>query len=540
MSKRRILTLLTATLCGLTFPSIGDPLCSITIDASQRFQRVDGFGVTVEGADWVAMAELNLVKETLLDHLCDDLDISIVRVAVKRQLLAWKVEDWTAISHEDFKFTGDSISYQKSVLESAAAIYKRNPNGVKVVATVFSPPFWMKDTEFFLNGTVQPKYRKHFAKYLVEWIRFVKEEYGLPIYAISPHSNNDKPAGRPYLGTSYEAGKGDLGADFKVVAELFEAEGVQTLLMAPGVSRANTKTNKKQFQDFLQEITNDPEAKKHLNILALHGRTDVIHPRDAANLSKELTSLTSAPVWISQAYGETFEWQEPEAVASPVEADILSDDDFADDLLGDLGAGEPVMQKMETYEEKIKRIADAKKAKDILKAKADATDCPPALSLGVKMHHALEYLNARAYIYAYATGSARHPKMGFNAKTAALMGEDKPSKKSYVFMHFSRFIRPGAVRVSTTVNDREEILATAFVDDTNETTTVVLINQGQKPAKTSLNLTGAKTVSSMDIYQTTGAKEMNCKAMGKIDLSAGQGEIILPPLSITTLHGNLK
>jgi MYXO-CTERM domain-containing protein len=64
------------------------------------------------------------------------------------------------------------------------------------------------------------------------------------------------------------------------------------------------------------------------------------------------------------------------------------------------------------------------------------------------------------------------------------------SPKLVALKHFSRFIRPGAVRVSTTVTGAgsSSVLASAYVHDANGTLTVVLIKDGTGAADVTIHL----------------------------------------------------
>jgi glucosylceramidase len=66
------------------------------------------------------------------------------------------------------------------LIRSALAI---NP-AIRIMASPWSPPGWMKTTNSLIKGTLQPRFYDSFAEYFVKFIR-AYEEQGVPIYAIS-------------------------------------------------------------------------------------------------------------------------------------------------------------------------------------------------------------------------------------------------------------------------------------------------------------------------------------------------------------------
>jgi O-glycosyl hydrolase len=113
-----------------------------------------------------------------------------------------------------------------------------------------------------------------------------------------------------------------------------------------------------------------------------------------------------------------------------------------------------------------------------------------------------------------------------------LMIQGKPTASFYTSKNYYKYIRPGAVRVKAEEN-HENLLASAFRDDTNHRLTIVLINTAAQPLLVATS--GDSIPANFDMYLT--AEHINFAAQGK--RSIGQ-TIILPAYSVVTLVGDYE
>jgi O-glycosyl hydrolase len=107
-------------------------------------------------------------------------------------------EDWRQIRCDDFDMESNGGRPQIFV-DFGRGILKLNPD-IKIIGTVWSPPMWMKVNKSITdkrsgairasgygkhNNRVDPKYFKHFCKWMVEYVK-LHEKLGVPFYAVSP------------------------------------------------------------------------------------------------------------------------------------------------------------------------------------------------------------------------------------------------------------------------------------------------------------------------------------------------------------------
>ena len=103
-----------------------------------------------------------------------------------------------------------------------------------------------------------------------------------------------------------------------------------------------------------------------------------------------------------------------------------------------------------------------------------------------------------------------------------------PNPLYWASKHYYKYIRPGAIRVGCT-SGSANILAVAFTHPTNQTVTLVLINNGT--SSYCVNVTGSVLPATFAVY--TSSNQRNFEQEPNVT----DGLVLLPPSSITTLTG---
>lgn len=109
----------------------------------------------------------------------------------------------------------------------------------------------------------------------------------------------------------------------------------------------------------------------------------------------------------------------------------------------------------------------------------------------------------------------------------------KPTGSFYTYKNFTKFIKPGAVRVGAT-SAHEDILVSAAVNEAIDggNLSVVLINKGNAAVSVDLDVLGTSIPSEYEVYLTS--QNRNFKKVSTI----AQGDIIsIPAMSVTTVLG---
>ncbi len=189
----------------LDAPSSGVPsVPTIDVDENKSYQQMIGFGAAMTDASGFLIQNKMSAqdREALLQDLfgrTSGIGLSFVRVpmgASDFSLRHYSYDDMSGTATDSTlqHFSIDADRGEKlPLLRRALAI---NPQ-LKLMASPWSPPGWMKSTNSLITGTLLPRFYDSFANYFVKFIRAYEAE-GIPIYAISLQNEpNFEPANYP-------------------------------------------------------------------------------------------------------------------------------------------------------------------------------------------------------------------------------------------------------------------------------------------------------------------------------------------------------
>lgn len=113
---------------------------------------------------------------------------------------------------------------------------------------------------------------------------------------------------------------------------------------------------------------------------------------------------------------------------------------------------------------------------------------------------------------------------------------DGITKYGYAFKQFARWVRPGAIRVEANSND-PNILVSAYTHSTNNTFTIVAINDSTTDKTVNFDIKSPKSISGLTAYRTSATE--NSIDLGKVSVMSSTFTYSLPKKSITTFTGAL-
>ena len=206
----------------------------INVDTTVKHQTIVGFGAAMTDASAFLISKLAAAKrDALMRELFGrdpGLGLSFVRVpmgASDFSLRQYSYDDMPAGQSDsalaDFSIAPDSAA-KLPLLKQALAI---NAN-LKLMASPWSPPGWMKSTGSLIQGTLLPKYYQSFADYFRRFIGSYGAA-GVPIYAVSLQN---EPAFEPadYPGMRFDpADRANVIANY--VGPTFEKAGITSLIL---------------------------------------------------------------------------------------------------------------------------------------------------------------------------------------------------------------------------------------------------------------------------------------------------------------------
>jgi glucosylceramidase len=189
----------------LTFGATTNVYPVISVDDTQTFQTIDGFGYTLTGGSVQSINKLNFQKrKELLQELFgknnNSISISYLRISIGASdlnAIPFTYDDLplgqTDVTLSQFSLDPDA----KDVVPMLKEILAINPQ-IKIIATPWSPPTWMKDNNSFIGGSLKPEFYRVYANYFVKYIQKMKEE-GIAITAITPQNEPLHPGNNPSM-----------------------------------------------------------------------------------------------------------------------------------------------------------------------------------------------------------------------------------------------------------------------------------------------------------------------------------------------------
>lgn len=184
---------------------------TIAVDETRTYQQMDGFGASLtDSSAWLLWHKLTdqQRKDTLekLFSRSKGIGLSVLRQPMGASDFA--IEDY---SYDDVSpgetdlelrhFTIDrDRQYIIPVLRTALAV---NPK-LKIIASPWSPPGWMKTSGSMIGGTLLPSSFAPLARYFVRFVQ-AYEAAGVPIFAVTPQNEpRNIPADYPGMGMTAE------------------------------------------------------------------------------------------------------------------------------------------------------------------------------------------------------------------------------------------------------------------------------------------------------------------------------------------------
>lgn len=198
---------------------------TITVDSSQRFQEIDGFGFSLTGASAYVINQMSEPEKTaLLEDLFltddDAIGISYLRISIGASDLSAapftydETPDGEADENLDYFTIAEEQADLLPVLKRVVAL---NPD-IKILATPWTAPTWMKSNLSFVGGELEKAYYDAYALYFIKYIQAMANE-GIIIDAVTvqnePLHDGNNPSMYMSAADQTEFVKDHLGPKFE-------------------------------------------------------------------------------------------------------------------------------------------------------------------------------------------------------------------------------------------------------------------------------------------------------------------------------------
>jgi glucosylceramidase len=237
----------------------------IKINTAEKFQIMDGFGYSLTGGSAQHLLSLsNEQRQAILLELFGDdensIGVSYLRISLGSSDLDEKAFSYNDVIEgtEDLTLSNFSLEEDEEdlipVLKEILAI---NPK-LKIMASPWSPPTWMKTNNSTIGGSLKAEYFNVYADYFVKYIKGMKA-HGISIDAITVQNEPLHPGNNPSLYMTPEDQakfiKENLGPTFEK-----EQLDVKIIIYDHNADRI----------DYPMTVLNDKEAYEYIDGTAFH------------------------------------------------------------------------------------------------------------------------------------------------------------------------------------------------------------------------------------------------------------------------------
>ncbi len=276
----------------LSFGTSANSSPFIDVDSTQTFQTIDGFGFTLTGGSAHVIEQMDatgrasLLKE-LFGNDSSSIGISYLRLSIGSSDLNASVFSYddlpsgqtdTGLNHFSLApDTGELIP----LLQQIIAINQ----SIKIIATPWSAPVWMKDNSNSVAGSLLPAYDNVYSQYFVKYIQQMKSR-GVTIDAITPQNEPLNPNNNPsmVMQAADEASfiKNNLGP-------AFQSSGITTKIIV--------YDHNCDRPDYPETILSDPSANAFVNGSAFH-----LYAGDISALSQVHSLYPNKQLYFTEQY----------------------------------------------------------------------------------------------------------------------------------------------------------------------------------------------------------------------------------------------
>ncbi|MCV9388148.1 glycoside hydrolase family 30 protein [Reichenbachiella ulvae] len=211
-----------------------NPSIDLSIDLATTYQEMDGFGFALTGGSaghiyYMGETEQNELLQELFGSGDGSIGISYLRISVGASDLDAEVFSYNDLpagqtdeQQENFSIAHD----QEIIIPILKKILAINPD-IKIMATPWSPPAWMKTNGSSVGGRLKEEYYDSYALYLLKYLQAMEAE-GITIETLSVQNEPLHEGNNPSMGMSAE----EQNAFIKnSLGPLFSANNIETKII---------------------------------------------------------------------------------------------------------------------------------------------------------------------------------------------------------------------------------------------------------------------------------------------------------------------
>ncbi|RSK41262.1 glycoside hydrolase family 30 protein [Hymenobacter perfusus] len=173
----------------LNFTTATSQNLAITVDTTQTYQSIDGFGYTLTGGSAQLLHQMGATERAALLKELFATDGTSIGTSYLRLSIGASDLDAAPFTYDDTSQPDPTLAQfslapdRQHLLPVLKEILAINPN-IKILGSPWTAPTWMKTNGSFVGGSLKPEYYAAYAQYFVKYIQGMKAE-GVTIDAVT-------------------------------------------------------------------------------------------------------------------------------------------------------------------------------------------------------------------------------------------------------------------------------------------------------------------------------------------------------------------
>ncbi len=234
----------------------------VRIDPTVKYQTIDGFGGTLTGSSAYLLKQMSAEKRAeVLKDLFDTKEgagLESIRIAIGAS--DFSMDLYTYCDKEGIENFAIPDIDKRDLIPVLKEILAINPN-IKLIASPWSPPAWMKSSGKLNLGTLKGvEVYDDYATYFVKYVQAMKAE-GITIDAITLQNEADFESGvHPSMKMTWQEQAEIIG---KYIGPKFKAAGITTKILV--------LDHNFDIYNYAINVLNDATANPYIDGTAFHG-----------------------------------------------------------------------------------------------------------------------------------------------------------------------------------------------------------------------------------------------------------------------------
>lgn len=270
-----------------------DGLPEIKVDDSKTYQKMDGFGASITSSSAYLMNQ-KLSRENR-DKLINDLfgkdGIGLSFIRMPMGATDFSVKNYTYDDLDGGKIDPDlnqfSIEKDREDVLPVAKQAKTENKELKIFASPWSAPAWMKTSGFLNGGRLKEEYYQAYADYFTKFVKAYEKE-GLPVYALSVQNEpqHETPT-YPSMKMDWDEQANFIG---RYLGPAFEKNGIATKIIG--------WDHNWDAAWYPTQLLKDKEASKYLAGTAFH-----CYAGEVSGQTKVHDAFPKKGIWFTECSG---------------------------------------------------------------------------------------------------------------------------------------------------------------------------------------------------------------------------------------------